>query len=710
MYLGLGSGTNATYSLSGTGLLSAATEYIGYNSTATASFQQTGGSNTTSTLSIGSGDQYVLSGGTLNVTGSIANNGTMDGGNGSATLSADCLVDLTSGTWKNYSGWTVSTGTNGLSVVPAGFNVSTGLAGVTTAGLGVHVQGTTLTVPAGMGFSGIGSISDPVVCQGTIATASSGGALNLTNGLSLSGNGSVNLSSGSLTVNDAGSGISGGTLTVTSQYVGNGGTGTFTHSAGTNTLSSLYLGYNSTDSGTYTLSGAGKLSVSSSQYIGYSGAGSFSQSGGTNVASNYLYMGYNSTAVGTYNLSGGSLSGYSEYVGAGGQATFTQSGGTNSATYSLWIGNNSTGSGTYNLTAGNLSASSVEVVGWLGTGSFNESGGTNTVPSQFYVGEYGTGTCIVKAARCSAAGNTEYLGYYGTGTVTQSGGANTASSLSLGYNSTGTGTYNLNGGTLAVNNLVRGSGTAAFNFGGGTLLVNSAFTTTMPIALTGIGGNANVNLTSYNAVSLAGVLSGPGGLNKLGGGTLTLAAANTFAGNTTIAGGAITLAAAAALQDSTLDYNGFGGAFELRLTHHRHLRRARGQPEPAIDQHTVRAAGAAGRRQRSIDRLQRRALRSRIAHEARLGHADPERRGYLHRADNRRGGRPRAGPAPERRIVARRGQCRRRSTRVRLHRSLSGFVYPVDPGGRLRRRLRRRLGRHLQLDRGRQRLGAGLGR
>ena len=89
-----------------------------------------------------------------------------------------------------------------------------------------------------------------------------------------------------------------------------------------------------------------------------------------------------------------------------------------------------------------------------------------------------------------------------------------------------------------MNNLVRGSGTAAFNFGGGTLLVNSAFTTTMPIALTGIGGNANVNLTSYNAVSLAGVLSGPGGLNKLGGGTLTLAAANTFAGNTTIAGSA----------------------------------------------------------------------------------------------------------------------------------------------------------------------------
>ena len=59
------------------------------------------------------------------------------------------------------------------------------------------------------------------------------------------------------------------------------------------------------------------------------------------------------------------------------------------------------------------------------------------------------------------------------------------------------------------------------------------------------------------------MLSGPGGLNKLGGGTLTLAAANTFSGNTTIAGGTITLAAVAALQDSTLDYNGFGGTLSF---------------------------------------------------------------------------------------------------------------------------------------------------
>ena len=98
----------------------------------------------------------------------------------------------------------------------------------------VHVAGTTLTVPAGKGFGGWGSINDPVVCQGTIAAAS-GGVINLGNGLLLGGSGSVNLgSNSSLTVNDITSGITGGSLSATTQYVGKTGTGLFTQSAGSN--------------------------------------------------------------------------------------------------------------------------------------------------------------------------------------------------------------------------------------------------------------------------------------------------------------------------------------------------------------------------------------------------------------------------------------------------------------------------------------------
>ena len=69
-------------------------------------------------------------------------------------------------------------------------------------------------------------------------------------------------------------------MTAAAQYVGKGGAGTFTQSAGTNTLvngysgGSLYLGYNTGDKGTYNLSGTG-LAVNGrrSEYVGYSGTG-----------------------------------------------------------------------------------------------------------------------------------------------------------------------------------------------------------------------------------------------------------------------------------------------------------------------------------------------------------------------------------------------------------------------------------------------------
>ena len=58
------------------------------------------------------------------------------------------------------------------------------------------------------------------------------------------------------------------------------------------------------------------------------------------------------------------------------------------------------------------------------------------------------------------------------------------------------------------------------------------------MTLTGDGGNANVD-SAGNAVTLSGVLSGVGGLNKVGSGTLTLSATETYGGNTTVNGGTL---------------------------------------------------------------------------------------------------------------------------------------------------------------------------
>ena len=99
----------------------------------------------------------------------------------------------------------------------------------------------------------------------------SDGALDLNAGLSLSGTGVVQLSLGALTNNDLISGISGGTLSVYTQYVGSGGTGSFTQSGGNNNVgNTLYLGYNAGDSGSYSLSGSGRFFTQGLEYIGNS--------------------------------------------------------------------------------------------------------------------------------------------------------------------------------------------------------------------------------------------------------------------------------------------------------------------------------------------------------------------------------------------------------------------------------------------------------
>ena len=266
LYLGYNAGSSGTYSLSGSGQLSAPSEYVGYDPGATAFFQQTGGTNAVSLLSIGSGGTYLLAGGALQVNSNLVNQGIFAGSGTPAVLSANGILDLTSGTWQNLDALSLSMSANSLLIVPAGFDTSTGFAHYSSLGL-THTAGTTLAVPAGQGFGGSGSIGDPVNCQGTI-TAASGAAINLSGGLTLSGTGTINLGSGNLTTNDLLSGISGGSLYVANHYVGNGGTGTFTQTGGYNGIASaLYLGTNAGDSGTYSLSGSGQVSAYG-EYVG----------------------------------------------------------------------------------------------------------------------------------------------------------------------------------------------------------------------------------------------------------------------------------------------------------------------------------------------------------------------------------------------------------------------------------------------------------
>ncbi len=306
----------------------------------------------------------------------------------------------------------------------------------------------------------------------------------------------VNATGAGMMTLDQGYGGYGHELHFQEEYIGGSATttgkGAFNQSAGLNAIRfQLYLGYKTTSTGYYNLSGTGSLSADG-LYIGYlgSGTGAFTQSGGSNTISSFLYLGYSSATSGTYNLSGGSLSAAGQYVGLTGNATFTQTGGSNTvnAGGKLYVGNNSASgkSGTYNLQGGSLSAPE-EQVGLSGTGNFTHSAGTNTVSGDLKLGinSSGFGNYTLSGTGSLSAAN-QYVGDVGDGAFTQTGGSNTVNAggkLYVGNNSdTGmgkSGFYNLQGGSLSAPEEqigVSSTGRGTFTQSGGTNTVTNTLT------------------------------------------------------------------------------------------------------------------------------------------------------------------------------------------------------------------------------------------
>ncbi|MBU1055379.1 MAG: hypothetical protein KKC46_16395, partial [Proteobacteria bacterium] len=274
-----------------------------------------------------------------------------------------------------------------------------------------------------------------------------------------------------------------GYLSSNNEYIGHYDTATFIQTGGKNEVAeSLYLGryfdiFNGVGKGIYELSGTGSLSAKD-EYIGFNSIGIFIQMGGTNEVANTLYLGSNHFivgAIGTYELSKtGSLSANEEIIGNSGRGTFTQNGGTNTVTNDLYLGKNSGSEGTYNLNGGSLDVQR-NIEGGAGTSIINIDGGTlsdnwaGINVDNFNVG-YGSGSngAFAMSGKNLTAMN-EYIGYDGSGIFTQTGGTNNPAFLTLGFNSSGVGTYELGGtGELAANSEIIGDeGAGAFTQTGG---------------------------------------------------------------------------------------------------------------------------------------------------------------------------------------------------------------------------------------------------
>ncbi|MGC3959775.1 MAG: autotransporter-associated beta strand repeat-containing protein [Verrucomicrobiota bacterium] len=138
-----------------------------------------------------------------------------------------------------------------------------------------------------------------------------------------------------------------------------------------------------------------------------------------------------------------------------------------------------------------------------------------------------------------------------------SGGTVTAQGLQIGsaggnFTANPTNQVNISGGTLYLDapNISRPGNTGtkfAFNLSGATIgaTANWSPACTVPMNLTNINGDvtfqsADIFGTPFN-ISLAGALTGVGGLKKTGAGNLTLSGANNYAGTTTISNGTLTV-------------------------------------------------------------------------------------------------------------------------------------------------------------------------
>jgi autotransporter-associated beta strand protein len=189
------------------------------------------------------------------------------------------------------------------------------------------------------------------------------------------------------------------------------------------------------------------------------------------------------------------------------------------------------GAGAWNLSAGSILAPNHWfIVGrWAdGPGELNVTGGTithgaNVAWKLFRVGEDGPGT----------------LNISGTGSVVSSGDA-----ITIGVNTTGNGTVNLNGGSLQARRIIGVNGVSAFYFNSGTLIAgpnaNADFMSGLGSA-TVMGGGAVID-SGANNIGITQALvdgGGNGGLTKLGPGALYLNGANTYTGPTLVNAGTL---------------------------------------------------------------------------------------------------------------------------------------------------------------------------
>ncbi len=543
----------------------------------------------TGTFTINGGKIDNTSGGAITLTN---NNAQIWGGN--FTFTGTNNLDLGSGAVTLTGTRTITNNGGNLTID----GIISGAFGVTKAGnatltlTGSNTYSGTTTLSAGLlninNSAAIGTGTFTI--NGGTLDNTSGAAITLSNNnvqtwttsFSFAGSNDLNLGTGAVTL------TGNPTVTTTAGNLTVGGVISGAHNivkAGSGTLT--LNGANTYSTGT-TLS-AGQLNINNSTALG---TGSFVINGGTidntsgaaitNTSNNAQTWSGDFTFAGSsdLNLGTGAVTLSANRIVTVSGGTFTVGGvisGAHSLTKSgsgaLALAGANTFSTGMTLSAGQLNINNAKAVG---SGTFtinggaldNTSGGAITLSNnnaQTWGGDFtfagsnnlnlGTGAVALGANRTvtvSAATLTEGGVISGAFSLTKLG----AGTLTLTAADTYSGGTSINAGALSFSNNSLGTGNITFG-GNSTLQWNGANTQDISSKVQAIGSGITATFdTNGNNVTLASVLSGNGGIAKIGAGKLTLSAANTFAGGTTLSAGQLNINNAAAVGSGVFTING----------------------------------------------------------------------------------------------------------------------------------------------------------
>ena len=413
-------------------------------------------------------------GGTVNVTGGL------QFGNDSARLEANA------GSIVNVDAIT-TTGLGQLHLNGGVFNLAGNTIDVQSVRLG-YLAGTTASYTLGAGKTIIneGDVAIGDSGTGTLTVDGAGASIDtrvLFVGLQDAGNGTLNLlegtisatggadvagngtgdsgTTGSVTIGKVGGGLTDAVLNSTGANfeLGNGGTAVLTQESGTVNVngSNLVMAQGADSSATYHLNG-GALNIVNDLNIANRGIAVFNQNAGTVTIGSDLQLAANSAsdaagADGTYNMNGGILNvgdtaSEDLRIGANRLGKFNQNLGTTTVAGNVEFGSNSaTGNGTLSINGGLLTATEITTGAGVGTLNINDGTALNVT----------TGNIELTNLNVGVTASTAY---------TQTAGLVDVGTLTLG-NGAFSGTYNVSGGTLQVNQVTTGSpGIVNINTGG----------------------------------------------------------------------------------------------------------------------------------------------------------------------------------------------------------------------------------------------------